>query len=252
VAWPVLRGAAGISPTTTLAGVCGRATSTIPRDTLAELLDVDEVDAPELPASWNVAPTQPIYTAATSSTGVRRLRALRWGLVPNWAKDPRVGAKLINARSETLHQRPAFRSLVGAHRAIVPVSGFYEWRQTGLGPEKVKQPFYFYRAGGGPLAFAGLWDIWFDAEGQPLRSCTIITTTANETMAPVHNRMPVVLSPEDWDEWLRPGQLPVTRLNEMLVPAPPDLLVFHPVGRAVNKALNDGPELITPTAVAPS
>jgi putative SOS response-associated peptidase YedK len=237
-------------PTTTLAGVCGRTTSTIPRDTLAELLDVDEVDAPELPLSWNVAPTQPVYAAATSSTGARKLRALRWGLVPNWAKDPRIGGKLINARSETLHKRPAFRSLVRAHRAIVPVSGFYEWRQPGTGGGQVKQPFYFYRSGGGPLAFAGLWDIWFDAEGQPLRSCTIITTTANETMAPVHNRMPVVLPPEDWDEWLRPGPLRVKRLNELLVPAPADLLGFHPVGQAVNKALNDGPQLIIPDAEA--
>jgi putative SOS response-associated peptidase YedK len=206
------------------------------------------VDAPELPVSWNVAPTQPVYTAATSATGTRKLRALRWGLVPNWAKDPRIGARLINARSETLHQRPAFRSLVGARRAIVPVSGFYEWRQPGPEAGSVKQPFYFHPAGGGPLAFAGLWDIWFDAEGQPLRSCTIITTRANEAMAPVHNRMPVVLPPQAWDEWLRPGPLPASRLRELLVPAPADLLSFHPVGLAVNKALNDGPDLIAPCA----
>jgi len=226
--------------------VCGRTTSTVPRDTLADLLNVDEVDAPELPPSWNVAPTQPMYTAATTSTGARKLRALRWGLVPNWGKGPRTGGQLINARSETLHKRPAFRSLLGSHRAIVPVSGFYEWRQPEPGTEGAKQPFYFYHAGGGPLAFAGLWDIWSDGEGQPLRSCTIITTAANETVAPVHNRMPVVLSPEDWDEWLGPGQLPVKRLGELLAPAPAGLLAFHAVGRAVNKALNDGPELILP------
>jgi putative SOS response-associated peptidase YedK len=207
---------------------------------------VDQVDAPELPVSWNVAPTQPVYAAATSSTGSRKLRALRWGLVPHWAKDPRVGAKLINARSETLHQRPAFRSLVGARRAIVPVSGFYEWRRPGPEAGPFKQPFYFHPAAGGPLAFAGLWDVWFDAEGHALRSCTIITTRANETLAPVHARMPVVLSPEVWDEWLRPGPLPARRLKELLVPARADLLSFHPVSPAVNKALNDGPELIVP------
>ena len=233
-------------PTSTLAAVCGRTTSTMSRDTLAELLNVDEVDAPELPISWNVAPTQPVYAAALSSTGARRLTALRWGLVPNWAKDPRIGARLINARSETLDTRPAFRSLIRTHRALVPVSGFYEWRHPRPGPGTVKQPFYFHSVRGGPLVFAGLWDIWFDAEGQPLRSCTMITTRANETMAPLHDRMPVVLSPEDWDEWLRPGPLAPGRQRELLVPAPPDLLDYHPVSQAVNKALNDGPELVLP------
>ena len=130
-------------PTSTLAAVCGRTTSTMSRDTLAELLNVDEVDAPELPISWNVAPTQPVYAAALSSTGARRLTALRWGLVPNWAKDPRIGARLINARSETLDTRPAFRSLIRTHRALVPVSGFYEWRHPRPGPALSSNLFTF-------------------------------------------------------------------------------------------------------------
>ena len=228
--------------------MCGRTTSTTPRDTLARLLDVDEVDAPELPISWNVAPTQPVYAVATSSTGARKLRALRWGLIPSWAKDPRIGARLINARSETLAERPAFRSLVGTRRALLPVSGFYEWRRPEPGSPTSKQPFYFYRADGEPLVFAGLWDLWHDAEGRPLLSCTIITTAANKTIAPVHHRMPVVLPRNAWDEWLRPGPLGQARLYELLAQAPDDLLEIHPVATAVNSARNNGPELIMPTA----
>ena len=218
----------------------------MPRDTLSRVLDVDEVGTPELPISWNVAPTQPVYTVATSSDGVRKLRALRWGLVPSWSKGPRTGARFINARSETLGQRPAFRSLLAARRALLPFSGFYEWARAEPRERKAGQPFYFHHADGEPLVFAGLWDIWSDAEGRPLRSCTIITTAANATLAPVHHRMPVVLAPEQWDEWLRPGPLRPSRLAELLTPAPEGLLDVHPVSTAVNKALNDGPELILP------
>ena len=229
--------------------MCGRTTSTTPRDTLVQLLDVDEVDAPELPISWNVAPTQPVYAVATSSSGTRKLRALRWGLVPSWAKHPRFGSRLINARSETLAQRPAFRALVSTRRALLPVSGFYEWRRPEPGSSASKQPFYFHDADDHPLVFAGLWDLWLDAEGRPLRSCTIITTAANTTMAPVHHRMPVVLPRDGWDEWLRPEPLGRARLDELLAPAPDDLLDVHPVGTAVNNALNNGAQLITPQTV---
>ena len=204
------------------------------------------LDAPELPLSWNVAPTQPVYVAATASDGRRKLRALRWGLVPSWAKDPRIGSKLINARAETLAGRPAFRSLVGSRRGLFPVSGFYEWRRAAQGTKAPKQPFYFCRADGEPLVFAALWDIWRDAEGQPWRTCTVVTCAANATMAPVHNRMPVVLPRQAWDEWLAPGPLGPGRLGELLVPAPDDLLEAYAVGVAVNSARNNGPELIQP------
>jgi putative SOS response-associated peptidase YedK len=232
--------------------VCGRSTSTSPRDTLARLLDVDEVEAPELAISWNVAPTQAVYAVATSSGGARMLRALRWGLVPSWAKDPRIGSRLINARSENLEQRPAFRSLVSTRRALLPVSGFYEWRRPGPGSAGNKQPFYFHRVDGAPLVFAGLWDIWRDGEGRPLRSCTIITTAANSTMAPIHHRMPVVLPRGAWEEWLQPGPLGGARLDQLLAPAPDDLLDVHPVGSAVNSARNDGPELLSPVRLPDS
>ena len=224
--------------------MCGRTTSTHSRDYLARLLDVDEVSAPELPTSWNVAPTQLVYAVVGSSDGLRSLRALRWGLVPNWAKDPRVGARLINARAETITTRPAFRSLVNTHRALLPVSGFYEWRQS----PRVKgkgQPFYFQEPDGEPVVFAGLWDQWSDAEGGPTGTCTIITTKANKIMAPVHHRMPVLLPRKHWDLWLHPGPFD-PRLNEMLVSAADVLLEAHPVGTFVNYTTNDGPELVMP------
>jgi putative SOS response-associated peptidase YedK len=167
-------------------------------------------------------------------------------LVPSWAKDSRIGARLINARSETLAQRPAFRSLVSTRRALLPVSGFYEWRRPEPGSPARKQPFYFHHADGEPLVFAGLWDLWLDAEGQPLRSCTIITTAANKTMASVHHRMPVILPRDAWDEWLDPEPMPPTLLAELLAPAADDLLTINPVSRAVNSSRNDGPELIEP------
>lgn len=224
--------------------MCGRTTSTIPRDTLARVLEVDEVEAPELPISWNVAPTQPVYAVAVSSGGARRLRAMRWGLVPSWAKDPRVGSRLINARSETLTKKPAFRPLLRARRALVPVTGFYEWRRPQPGEAAGKQPFYFHSADDEPLVLAGLWDLWRDAEGAALRTCTIITTAANRTMAPVHHRMPVVVDRRDWQEWLRPEPLRPGRLEELLVPAPEGVLDAYPVSTAVNKASNDGPQLL--------
>jgi putative SOS response-associated peptidase YedK len=224
-------------------------TATIPKDRLGRLLDADDADAPDLPFSWNVAPTQLVYVVAGSSSGARRLRALRWGLVPRWSHGPAIGAKLINARAETIAGKPAFRPLVERHRALVPVSGFYEWRRPGPENGVSKQPFYFHRPDDVPLVFAGLWDLWVGTESRPLRSFTVITTAANKTMAPVHHRMPAVLFPEDWDEWLHPGPLRKGRLADLLVPAPEHALVAYPVGNGVNKSANDGPELIEPAVV---
>jgi putative SOS response-associated peptidase YedK len=223
-------------------------TSTTPRNTLVELLAVDEVGTPELPFSWNVAPTQLVYAVATSAGGARKLRALRWGLVPSWADDQRIGSRMINARCESLREKPAFRSLISTRRVLMPVSGFYEWRRPLPGAPGLKQPFYFHREGGAPLVFAGLWDLWLDREGRPLRTCTIITTASNKTLAPVHGRMPVIIPPEAWEEWLRPGQAQGI-LDELLVPAPDDLLEAHPVGTTVNNAANDGAHLILPQTV---
>jgi putative SOS response-associated peptidase YedK len=220
--------------------VCGRTTSTSPLDRLARSLGVEEIDTPELPLRWNVAPTQPVYAVGTNSAGARKLRALRWGLVPSWANDATIGVGLINARSETLAQRPAFRNLVGGHRVLLPFSGFYEWRRLGT----MKQPFYFRARNDEFVVMAGLWDSWRDAEGVVTRTCTIITTAANSTMAPVHHRMPVVLTEDVWAEWIGPGALSEHRLAGLLAPAPDDLLSSHPVSDAVNSAANDTSDLI--------
>jgi putative SOS response-associated peptidase YedK len=143
---------------------------------------------------------------------------MRWGLVPSWADDPRIGSRLINARAETLDQKPAFRTLLARRRALLPFSGFYEWHRTGTQRVGRSQPHYFCRVDGQPLVFPGLWDTWRDAEGQPLRSCTIITTAANAVVASVHRRMPVILPESSWDEWLRPEPHGRDDLRRLLAP----------------------------------
>jgi putative SOS response-associated peptidase YedK len=224
--------------------VCGRTTSTTPRDRLARLLDVDRVDTPALPLRWNVAPTQPVYAVIADRHGTRTLSSLRWGLVPHWAADMRIGSRLINARGETAAQRPAFRDAIRDRRTALVFDGFYEWRRLGAGEKGRAQPFYFYPTNGQPMAFAGLWDTWYDAEGRALSTCAIVTTAANATMAPVHHRMPVVLSSHTWDEWLRPVPLRPSRLDELLRPPPQDILRCHLVSTAVNSSRNEGPDLV--------
>lgn len=222
--------------------MCGRTTVTISRREVADLLAVERVETDELPLSWNVVPSQHVYAVRAGSLGERALVSARWGLIPSWSSAP--GLSLTNARAETITTKPAFSSLIGTRRALVPVSGFYEWRRQGHGRHVTKQPYYFHGADGGPLVFAGLWDRWADAEGRVLESCAIITTSANATMAPIHHRMPVVLVETAWSTWLQPGPVKPGELGEILAPAPNNLLAVHPVGDEVNSALNDGPTLI--------
>jgi putative SOS response-associated peptidase YedK len=210
------------------------------------MLDVDQVDAAELPSRWNVAPTQPVYAVLHDRRGARSLTALRWGLIPHWATDARIGSRLINARGETAAQRPAFRDAMRARRAALVFDGFYEWRRPAPGQKGPAQPFYFHRADGQPLVLAGLWETWRDGEGRPVQTCAIVTTSANATMAPVHHRMPVILSPGSWADWLSPSPMAPHELGETLVPAPDDVLAAHPVAATVNDVRNDGPELVLP------
>jgi putative SOS response-associated peptidase YedK len=238
----------GRAATTTLAVVCGRLTATISRYDLASVFSVDEVEAPELPARWNVAPSQDLYMVTADPSGARKLVSARWGLVPSWAPGPGGGSRLINARAETLAQRPAYREALMARRALLPVTGFFEWRRPGPGAPGAKIPFYFRPKGDGPLVIAGLWETWRGPEGIALRTCTIVTTAANEAVARAHHRMPVILPVDVWDEWLCPRPLPPARLHRLLVPAPCDGLELWPVSSAVNSARHDGPGL---TARAP-
>jgi len=234
--------------------VCGRYTSTTPVADLAAVFEVDEITVDEHPPSWNVAPTQQVLTIATSRDGdKRRLGQMRWGLVPSWAKDPTVGNRMINARAETLPTRRAFARAFATRRCIITCDGYYEWQRqpqmrsgTQPGPQKKerKQPFWIHPVEAGPMALGGLWEVWYDAEGQRMVTCVIVTTAANRRTAAVHDRMPLILPPEVWDRWLAPSPLDDSEAARILVPAAEDLLELRPIADAVNNVRNDGPELI--------
>ncbi len=230
-----------VSPCVILWVVCGRFTNAQSRYDLARAFRVDETTKEELPASWNVAPTENVYAVTTSRPRrTRRLRTLRWGLVPSWAKDPSTGNKMINARAETVSTKPAYRKALVTRRCLIPADGFYEWKRAARAG-KTTQPFYVHSVDGNLLAFAGLWETWSDAERHPLYSCSILTTRANKTMSEVHNRMPVILPPDDWDEWLAPERLEDKELRRLLSPAPKELLLLDPISAKVNDAKNKGP-----------
>lgn len=227
--------------------MCGRYTSTTSPADLAAYFDVDEVVADDLGDRYNVAPTDEVYAVARSSSGPTRLGTFRWGLVPFWAKDPSVGSRMINARAESVLEKPAFRRPFERHRCIVPADGFYEWE--AIEGRKKKQPWYVHRLDGDVLSFAGLWASWRPTKGSDegrIVSCTIITTEANEALRPIHDRMPVVLPPESWGEWLDPANDDVEALHSLLVPAPAELFARTAVGDAVSNVRNDGPHLLDP------
>ncbi|HXY43471.1 MAG TPA: SOS response-associated peptidase [Acidimicrobiales bacterium] len=248
--------------------MCGRFVASRPVEDIAALLDVDDIEVPEelTTPRWNVAPTDGVLAVATRvrSDGPeprRRLTDYRWGLVPSWAKDPHVGIRAFNARAESLTDRPAFRTALVKRRCLVPADAFYEWEKIALGGRVVRrQPWCFAAADGGLLAFAGLWEAWkAPANRDPeaalagpgwhdhwLLSCTIITTTANALVEPLHDRMPVILPPEDWAVWLDPGRLDPRELNALLRPPPDGLLCSYPVSPAVNNTRSEGPELVAP------
>jgi putative SOS response-associated peptidase YedK len=229
--------------------MCGRFVSASSPDEIARYFDAE---APEalLEPSYNVAPTNDVY-AVLNDGGVRRLDAFHWGLVPIWAKDPRQGSKMINARAETLAAKNAYKPAFKRRRCIIPADGFYEWKK--IPGQKTKEPHFIHRPDGEPLAFAGLWEVWRgpDKQGDPLRSCTIVTTSANETMEPLHDRMPVILPASAWEEWLDPANDDLETLGKLLVPAPPEVIVTHPVSTEVNSVRNKGAELIEPVPPTP-
>jgi putative SOS response-associated peptidase YedK len=223
--------------------VCGRFVAATPPDQVAAYFGA----TPEalLEPSWNVAPTHDVY-AVLEDGGVRHLDAFHWGLVPSWAKDPKIGNRMINARAETLGEKAAFKAAFKRRRCIIPADGFYEWQKVP--GQKTKVPHHITRADGDPLAFAGLWEVWRGPEKdqEPLRSVTIVTTAANETMAPIHDRMPVILPETAWDSWLDRGDDDLATLGKLLVPAPKTLLTMHPVSTEVNNVRNKGPHLVDP------
>ena len=234
--------------------MCGRFVSTQSPDQLASFFGA-VVDTEALAPSHNVAPTNDVYAVVAESDG-RHLESFRWGLVPSWAKDVRIGSSMINARAETIAEKPAFKGLFRKHRLLVPMDGFYEWQAPGEGAlldakgRPRKTPMYIHRADGLPLAAAGLWAAWKEpgsAEDAPwLHTLTVITTTANETMSTVHDRMPVFLEARDWEQWLDRSLTDPGALLPLLRPAAEGVLTMHPVGTDVNNVRNKGAELIRP------
>jgi putative SOS response-associated peptidase YedK len=238
--------------------MCGRFVSAGSPDRIAAYFDTvlpTEVVAESLGENYNVAPTQDVYALVSAGEGSARLEAFHWGLVPSWAKDRKIGSRMINARAETLAEKPAFKRLFGEKRCIVPMDGFYEW-QAGVegGPvnakgKLLKQPMLIHRVDGAPLAVAGLWAAWKDPgdpDGRFLHSTTVITTSANATMQPVHDRMPVILPPELWASWLDSSNHDLEALSRLLVGCPDDLLTMHAVSTDVNNVRNNRADLITP------
>lgn len=175
----------------------------------------------------------------------RRLVMLRWGLIPHWADDPKIGYRMINARGETVHKLPSFRAAFRKRRCIIPVGGFFEWKKEG----REKLPFYIYRRDGQPMALAGLWEHWHDEEqGRDIESCSIITTEANSSVGAIHNRMPVILEPDNFELWLDPEEGSPENLSSLLRPSEEEVLEMYPVSSYVNKPQNEGVQCVEPLA----
>lgn len=219
--------------------MCGRFTLTLDPVELRQAFDLGEMPEEWIPR-FNIAPSQPVAVVTDSKTRV--VDFMRWGLVPSWAKDISIGNKLINARAETVTEKPSFRNAFARRRCLILADGFYEWhKENKKGPSI---PYFFHMKDRSPFAFAGLWEFWQSPEGDGLKTCTIITTEANECVAPVHDRMPVILKPDTGWKWLDGG--PVEELTKMLRPFPAEEMAAYTVSRMVNDPGKDSPALIRP------
>ncbi|MBN9669213.1 SOS response-associated peptidase [Roseibium aggregatum] len=219
--------------------MCGRLALTTPPDAVRTFFGY--IDRPNFPPRFNIAPTQPLAIVRRDH-GQRRFHLVRWGLIPSWVKDPSSFTLLINARAETAAEKPSFRAAVRHHRCLVPASGFYEWRRTPDG----KQPFWIHPADGDILAFAGLWDTWCDPDGGDIDTGAILTMQSNRMMSEIHHRMPVILKPDAFDDWLDTANVDRREAMKLLQPVEDDFLVATPVSTRVNKVVNDDPDVQRP------
>ena len=224
--------------------MCGRFLLTATPEELEALLGY--IDGDYFPPRYNIAPTQPI-AIVRHQRGAHRFALVRWGLVPGWVKDPRAFSLIINARAEGIAGKPAYRGAMQYRRCLVPASGFYEWKKL---PNGRKQPFLVRPAGGGVVTFAGLWETWLGADGSEIDSGCIVTTDANADVAGIHDRMPVVVAPEDRERWLDAVAWPPADVADLLRPAPDGSFEAFPVSTRVNAAANDDPGLVEPAAPA--
>jgi len=230
--------------------MCGRFTLATPAKEWAGLFDLDP--PPKLAPRYNIYPTEPIVTvratraaARENPAGARELALPRWGLIPGWAKDPGTGTGMINARSETLAEKPSFRDAFRERRCLVVADGFYEWRAAG----RRKQPYYIRVHDGRPFAFAGVWERWLDPAGQPVDSCAIVTTEANDLLRSLHARMPVIVPPSEHGRWLDAELRDPRELSDLFLPFPSDQMSFYPVSTRVNGVTFDDPECVRPLPV---
>jgi putative SOS response-associated peptidase YedK len=222
--------------------MCGRFTLNTSAKIIAEFFKLSEV--PDIEPRYNIAPTQSIATITVDSEKIeRQFQFMRWGLIPSWAKDMKIGSHTINARSETVAEKPAFRSAIKHRRCLIIADGFYEWQPQG----KKKQPYYFTMVNNEPFAFAGLWENWRSPEAENIVSCSIITTAANETVQPVHERMPVILPENAWEEWLDPSIKNAQEVLPLLKPYASDVMKKNAVSAIVNNATREGIECIQVT-----
>ncbi|MGZ5416005.1 MAG: SOS response-associated peptidase [Nocardioides sp.] len=248
--------------------MCGRYASSRRPEDLVEEFEIDKVEVKEtLAPDFNVAPTKPVYAIVqrppakeSADPAQRQLRVLTWGLVPFWAKDPSIGNKMINARMETVHEKPAYRKAFASRRCLLPADGYYEWYPTELttkAGKPLKQPFFIHPADGSVMAMAGLYEIWRDPtreEDDPERfrwTCTVLTTTAEDAVGHIHDRMPLLVERERYAAWLDPTLSDPDDLLALLVPAAPGRLEAYPVSTQVNSVRNNGPELLEPLPTEP-
>ena len=225
--------------------MCGRYTLTSSGEELALLFDIS--DLPMVLPRYNLAPTQEAAVVRVPAPGgPRRLDLLKWGLIPYWAKEASIGNRMINARSESVAEKPAYRWSFKKKRCLIPADGFYEWKKDG----KLKQPYLIHRKDGKPFAFAGLWSSWKSPEQErPVETFTILTTDANDLLRPLHDRMPVILDPENFDLWLDPKMEDAAKLQPLMAPHAVDGFEAFPVSRAVNSPAHDAEDCIAPLVV---
>lgn len=208
-------------------------------EVVASLFDVP--GAPSLNPRYNIPPSSPVAVVVQAGSGVREVRFMRWGLVPSWATDPAIGTKMINARSETASERPSFRSALRRRRCLIPADGFFEWRQEG----SVKQPYFIEMNDGAPFGMAGLWDFWEGPDGA-FESCTILTTGPNATLAPIHDRMPVILPRAAFAQWLDPSRVSVEGIAALMAPYTERPMHAYAVDRRMSNPRFDSPQAVEP------
>jgi putative SOS response-associated peptidase YedK len=225
--------------------MCGRFTMRRPVEEVVERFNVDNLLFTPSPR-YNIAPSQRI--AAITANGARAMDGYRWGLVPAWAQDVEIGNRLINARAETLTEKPAFKKALRQRRCLIPADGFYEWKKIG----KQRQPIFVRRRDNGLFAFAGLWDEWQAPDRPPLRSCAIITTAPNSLIAPIHHRMAAILQPADEARWLAADEQDAQKLLDLIRPYPDEELAAYTVSQQVNSPIIDAPECIEPVDPSPA